>query len=514
LRMGRHGAGVPSSQKRPIAELKTRHVRQLLRTPTLPKKDQMKTIRLLIPVFLALSLALGAAPAGAAGASMGYIALVTRPAADPQTPVALQAAQAYDELAPALLAAQQSGYIADFRPELAVGIVMVRFGSTVGAASLAAGMLGVPVYGSSRDALNQVPQQPQASGGVSATAISASFNVYLFDSCFSGSVPVNSHIIAVLRDPSGNVVAKTELNEQDDGSSDGSFSACFDSSTQNEVDPGYKVTFKVYDTAGGTQLGAFTSGVPNIKFKSVNKTNAVISGTATAGKHFCIGWSQPRLDSANSYATNNTSTCGTVNSSSQWSGDVSSGTIRGGAYLDLVLRQTSNIKFTQYMFASYIWCQLRGVHCAIYGFPFQSALLNVTHSGVVYKFTGSADAHGRFPVELRNHNGLPFITKPGDKVSGTDVATYSLPAISINTFDFTNDIVSGKAPASRYFSLFVSTYSHGQHTYWAKSNSSGNFSVDTSAYVDLVGDETSQAELTYVDRSTGNTSDVTRAYVP
>jgi hypothetical protein len=512
--MGRHGAGVPSSQKRPIAELKTRHVRQLPRTPILPKKDQMKTIRLLIPVFLALSLAVGAAPAEAAGASMGYIALVSGADANPQLPLAAQAAQAYDELAPALLAAQQSGYIADFRPELAAGIVMVRFGSTVGAASLAAGILGVPVYGTSRDALDRVPLKMQASAGVSATAISASFNVNLFDSCFSGSVPVNSHIIAVLKTSAGSVVAKTEFNEQADGHADGKFSACFDSSTQNEVDPGYTVNFKVYSSAGGSLLGSFSSSVPNIKFKSLNKSTAVISGSATAGKHFCIGWSQPKLDAANGKSTNNTSTCGTVNSSSQWSGDVSSGSIRGGAYISLVLNQTANIKFTHYMFAAYGWCQLGGIHCALYGFPWQSASMDVTHASVTYNFTGTGDAHGRFPVELRNKNGLPFNMKAGDQFDGTNVAWYTLPALSINAFDFANDVISGKTPASKYFNLFVSTYSHGKRNFWVGSNSSGNFSVDTTAYINLVSNETSQAEITYVDPKTGNTTNFTRAYAP
>jgi hypothetical protein len=95
------------------------------------------------------------------------------------------------------------------------------------------------------------------------------------------------------------------------------------------------------------------------------------------------------------------------------------------------------------------------------------------------------------------------------------VALYTLPNLVINAFDFTGDIVSGRAPANKYFDVWAQTYSSPDwEPYWAGSDGSGNFSVVTDPPIDLDSIETSEAEIYYQDKPTGNVTDLTRVYAP
>jgi hypothetical protein len=473
-------------------------------------EDKMKTLRFLILIVFVLSLFLSAAPTQAAGESLVYVALVTRP--NSQAPLAIQAQREFRRLAPGLLAAQQSGQLIDFNTELRAGILMLRLaGRADEAADAASRMFGRPVYRNVHDALRTVPRQlpnRQGAGG----AISAQFWVNVYESCFSGDVPINAHVIAILRDELNVVQAKAQLNEQDDGSADGFFFECFDWSNYNEVAPGYKVTFKVFDTAGGTLLGAFTSIAPAISFTSLNKTTAQIGGTGPANKAFDLYWGQPKLNAAGQYSSN--SVPGTISAAKTWSGDVSAGKIRGGAYIDVTVYQTANIAFTLSMTAPHIYCQLGGNYCEITGFPFQALTLQITKGATTYTFSGRGNSGGWFYAELITPAGLPIKIKAGDKVQGTSVPLYTQPALLLNASDFTNDIVSGKAPLNRFFDVWVDTYSSSWNFYWAGSNAAGNFSVDTTADVDLLSTETSTTEIYYIDFVTGNTTDFARPYAP
>jgi hypothetical protein len=470
----------------------------------------MKTLRFLIFAVFVLSLALSAAPARASGQSLVYLPLVTR--ANPQVPVEIQAQREFQRLAPKLLAAQQSGQLVDFNPEFRAGILMLRLpGRADEAANAATRMFGRAVYSHVRDALQAVPRLAPARQ--IDTVINAHFYVALYDNCFDSYVPTNSHVIAILKDNANVVLAKVQFNEQDDGNANGYIWSCFDWSSYNEVVPGYKVTFKVFDGPGGTLLGTFTAAAPQTTFTSLNKTTAQVAGTGPAGKAFDLFWSQPRLNAAGTYASNTVS--GTVSGARTWSGDVSAGRIRGGAYISLTLYQTTNVAFWRSIRVPYTYCVLGGNYCEIAGFPFQTLALNVTKGGTTYRFSGRANAWGWYWVNMYNNAGTPIRLSPGDKVQGTNVALYTQPLLSFNAFNFVNDVISGKAPANRFFDVYIDTYSHGGWWwYWRGSNATGNFSVDTTAQFDLVGTETSEAEIYYIDPVTGNGTDFTRAYAP
>ena len=470
----------------------------------------MKTLRFLILMVFVLSLALSAVPARAAGESVVYMALVTR--SDQGAPVAAQAQAEFRRLGPALSSAQQAGQLVDFKPEFRAGILMLRFaGRADEAAGAAARMFGRPVYRDVHDALRAVAQQ--APTREISTAITPQFFVGAYDNCFDGSVPVNSHIIAILADNTGVVLAKSESDEQDDGSADGQFFDCFDWSSYNEVIPGYRVTFKVYNAPGGTLLGSFLAIAPFLTFTSVNKATAQAAGTGPANKPFNLFWAQPKLDASHGWVTNSVN--GTISAAGAWSGDVSTGAIRGGAYLSVTVQQTPRIAFYRSTSVAHIACQLGGNYCEISGLPNQLLTLKVTKGATVYTFSGRAAPWGWFWVNMYTPAGLPILIKPGDKVQGTGVALYTQPLLNFNPFNFVGDIVSGKAPPNKFFDVYVYTYSNG-YWYWygAGSNATGGFAVDTTANFDLKPTETSEAEIWYTDPASGNNTDFTRAYAP
>src|SRR5687767_10980440 len=173
-------------------------------------ENRMKIFRFLILTLFILSLCLSAAPVRAAGESLVYMALVTQP--NSQAPLAVQAQMEFRRLAPMLLAAQQSGQLIDFNTEIRAGIVMLRFaGRADEAADTATRMFGRPVYGNVNDALRAAPR-PVRTRDASAAAITAQFYIDAYESCFWGEVPVDSHIIAILKDNLGVVQAKTRVN--------------------------------------------------------------------------------------------------------------------------------------------------------------------------------------------------------------------------------------------------------------------------------------------------------------
>jgi hypothetical protein len=470
----------------------------------------MKTLHFLILIVFILSLCLNAAPVQAAGESLLYMALVAQP--NSQAPVAVQAQMEFRRLAPVLLSAQRLGQLIDFNTELRAGILMLRFaGGADEAADSATRMFGRPVYSNVNDALRAVPR-PRPTQIVSA-AVDAHFSIDAYESCFWGNAPVNSHIVAILKDNANVVQAKTRLNEQDDGFDDGFFNGCFDWSYDNQVYPGYRVLFRVYDAPGGTLLGGFSAVAPTLTFTSLNKTTAQVAGTGPAGKTFDLYWGQPKLNAAHQWAENTVS--GTISAAKTWSGEVSAGKIRGDAYISVGVHPTANISFYRDMLAPRIFCRLGGNFCDIHGLPFQSLTLKIIQGATTYTFSGRATAWGWFGVDLHTAAGLPIKIRAGDKVEGTNVALYTQPALTLNAFDFTNDVISGKAPPSKFFDVGVDTDSTDEwHWYWAGSNATGNFSVDTTADFDLVSTELSEAELWYTDPLTGNITGAFRVYAP
>jgi hypothetical protein len=373
------------------------------------------------------------------------------------------------------------------------------------------------VYSDVHQALRAVPHErpAQPAGGVSPAVISAHFYLFLYESCFSGSVPVDAHVIAVLKDNAGNLLAKRQFNEQDDGASDGEFWTCFDWSSFHELFPGYRVTFKVYGAPGGALLGTFNAPVPNIRFTGLNKAQAQVSGTGPAGKAFTLWWSQHRLNAAGTWAGNTVN--GTITPGGTWFADVSTGSIRGGAQLYLRVEQTPAVSVDLSMHAPNIYCQLRGPYCSIYGFPLQTLTIQLKKGATTYTRSGQADSRGWLGVPFRTATGAPIVVQPGDMVAGTNVAWYTQPALTFNAFNFAGDIISGTAPPSKYFWIWVHAYGWGPdwwHGYWKGSSAAGAFAVDTTADYNLVSTETSEAEIWFMHPATGNETDFTRVYAP
>jgi hypothetical protein len=203
-----------------------------------------------------------------------------------------------------------------------------------------------------------------------------------------------------------------------------------------------------------------------------------------------------------------------TSASGAWSDDVSSGSIRGGANIDVTVRQTAQISFHRGMRASKVFCFLGGNYCDIFGFPFQTLTLKVTHAGTTYTFTGRADTGGFLAISLLNSSGNPIVVKAGDQVQGTNVALYTEPTLTFNPPDFANDIVSGKAPANRFFIMWITPSSQDELLPWVGSNSSGVFSVDTTASLDLVDTETLRTGIVYINKTNGNDTAISANYAP
>jgi hypothetical protein len=274
------------------------------------------------------------------------------------------------------------------------------------------------------------------------------------------------------------------------------------------------VTFKIYDVAGGTLLESYAPTVPTVKFTSITKSSAVVAGTGPANKLYDIYFWQPNLNQIGDWV-NRGFLARTINGSGAWSQDVYSGSIRGGAWVEIDVHQSPNVIFIRMMQAPYIYCQLGGNYCGISGFAFQTSQLKVTRGSTVYTFNGKFDAWGWFAASVQDANGVPLLLSSGHKAQGTSVALYTLPNLVINAFDFTGDIVSGRAPANKYFDVWAQTYSSPDwEPYWAGSDGSGNFSVVTNPPIDLDSIETSEAEIYYQDKPTGNVTDLTRVYAP
>jgi hypothetical protein len=429
-------------------------------------------------------------------------------------PLAAQAQMEFEKMAPALMAAKQSGYLLDFQPEFRAGILKLRFSGTSVAPMAVAGMMERPIYDSIHEAIAVVPHQPVPAERVSAAVTSSQFTMNLFGSCFLGSVPINAHVIATMKDSAGNLKARSEFNEQDDGA-DGSFWRCFDWSGFNSIVPGYKLTFKVYDTyPGGTLLETRTATAPTVKFTSIIKSSAVVAGTGPANKAYDMWFTQRVLNAANDWVQNFHS--GTIDGSGAWSKDVYSGSIRGGSSIDIYVHQTANITFVRGMTAPSIYCLLQGNYCDISGFAFQTSQLKVTHSGTTYTYNGKFDSGGWFRASLETSSGAPIIIRAGDKVQGTSVALYTLPSLTIDPINFADDLITGKAPANKYFNVWVQAYSAPGwwNFYYAGSDGSGNFAVDTTADFNLKSSETSEVEIYNQDKSTGNSVDFVRVYGP
>jgi hypothetical protein len=457
----------------------------------------MKVLRsVFVVLFISTLFVVPAQARGSAG--YGFVALVNQ--ADPSMPLIMQAQHAYRRLLPGLLAAQKSGMILAYEPDLSAGILKIEYAADARTA-MPAGLRGLDNI---QAAVALVPHKMPA--GVkpqtSTLLITPIFEMDLFSSCFSAAgLGTSSHILGKLSDKTGRVVA----NYVGDADTSGYLYSCFDySGPYSYAVPGYKVVFNIYDPASAP-LGAFSATIPQITFTAFNKNTSVVAGSAPKNKPYSIEWYHPNLDASETYT--DVTLGGMVPANGLWSVDFGTTKLRGNDLVMILATQNPVFQFGRYFYIPSTYCIPGSNFCAISGFPQQAARLNITHAGVTRTFKGKFNNRGEFDVELVNASGAPISMKAGDKISGTGIAAYKLPSLTAIA-DFASDAVNGKAPTSKYFRVWVKDVSASNwYSRWANSNASHNYAVDFSSSLDLKPGMPLTLEVDYLDPVSGNESD-------
>lgn len=462
----------------------------------------MRVLRILFTVMFMTALFAIPAQAKATG-EYRFLALVTQ--ADPATPSAVQAQHAFQRLLPELLAAQRSGAILTYQPQFNSGILAIQF---------AAGMRGAaPVALQGLDTIKAAaalvphPTSPAAKLGALLTP---TFVLYQNESCFFGAnLGANSHVVGVMSDTTGRAVTSFV------GDADvlGGIYSCFDDSgPYSYVIPGYTVTFNVYDSTP-TLLGTFSAKVPNITFSAFNSATSVITGSGPKNKSYQIQWWHSNLDAGKTSV--NLVETGAIHANGKWSVDFGTQKFRGGDYFEMAVAQNPNFYFARYFDVPYIYCNPGSNYCSLAGFPSRSALLKITHAGITHTFTGQFNTTGWFSVNLVDSIGAPISLKAGDKIAGTGVpASLTLPILTAVP-NYATDVVSGKAPASRYFNVWVKDIIAGYwSSKWVGSTAAGNYSADFTSIVTLSPGSPYTIEVDTIDKATGNEADMYKSVVP
>jgi hypothetical protein len=280
--------------------------------------------------------------------------------------------------------------------------------------------------------------------------------------------------------------------------SSGNLSSCFDGSYSKLI-PGYIVNFKFYSSSG-TFLKAVTGTIPRFTVTKFDMLNAVISGTASAGKALDFFWSHPNLDAANTVLQ--VSKSGTASSTGKWSVDFGSQAMRGNDYFSVSYSITQTfIAFNQFWLPS-LSCGIRSNSCVLTAIPNSSVSLSITHAGVMHTFTGKTDNTGFFYGYLVDGNQEPIFLSAGDVISGTGATSYKLPNLTAVSHPTTGKI-TGMAPANSYFVVaFRKLGMNDWNWRWVHSDSAGNYSADFSS----VGIPTSPItiHIDHTNKVTGN----------
>jgi hypothetical protein len=465
----------------------------------------MKLARiLLVAVFM-----LSAAATSAAEASdrvVGFVPLLPR--VDPNAPIAMQAQDALDSMMPRLLAAQKRGEILRFSPSLSVGVLKVLYTSAADTSMLFAGR---PVYADMQHAVDSLelpraaPPAPASGPGAEAAAY---LHFYLFNNAFYGfNFPAGAHLIGVLKDKTGRLVSVADTYANSNGEVNGDFTW---NGSYGDVLPGYTVQFRVLN--GIQLLATYQAVAPSMRFTDIDKVNSIMSAAGPANKPVGGYWFHRKWDASNSYLSAVKS--GTSSATGTWSLDFGSVPLRGHDLLDTWVAVNANFVFGRFMSVPYIWCELGGNYCAIYGFASTPAALHIVHAGTSYNFSGRFSALGWFSSSLETATGEPIFLVPGDSASGTSVPAYSFPNLTAFV-NYTSDVISGKVPANKYFNLWA--YVLATNTYYfvySHSDSLGNYASDFTSQIDLQALRPMTAEIFYVNPVTGNTLDYLKSFAP
>ena len=454
----------------------------------------MKALRLLFTMIFLSGLFVVPAQAKAKG-GYHFLPLVTQ--ANTGISLETQARQAFNRLAPQLLAAQKNGTIVAFEPDLSAGILKVEYAAGADAA-VPAGLQGLDDINA---AAALVPHTASA-GPVNNLVIAPTFMMVLYSSCFSATgLGANSHIIGSLRDKSGRVVTNLSVTAKPTG---GLF-ACFDSSGSfSELIPGYKMTFNIYDPSS-TLLGTYVELVPSITFSGLNEVTSVVSGSGPKHKAFEIDWWHSNQDAGNT--TLFVTKTGTTSGAGKWSTDFGSTKIRGNDEIRIFVTQDAVFTFQRYWYTPATYCMPGSGYCGLNGFPAQPARLTFVHAGVSHTYTGQFDAGGWFGTLLVDNTGGPIFLTAGDTISGSGITTYKLPNLTAVP-NYATDVVNGKSPANKYVDTWAKDVTNlVRSEVWTKSNAAGYYSSDYNSLLTLQAGAPYSFEVFYTDPVSGNETD-------
>lgn len=475
----------------------------------------MKSLRILLTLLIAVSvfMSVRVAPATAAQEEeVGYIRLLSEKSLSSEfnqgmdakmarTIIAARARESFERIMPKMLDAQRSGLILDFKPELDFGMVRIKYATGV---NLSAVLPGFQVFSKAKEAILMVPVQQYQDVSAALTYYPNFFNS-IYGSCYDVyGLLDNYRAVAILKNQAG----KTLAISQAIADSNGHAWDCFDSWTTADVKPGLKIIYKIYRPDGSLR-STFSRLVPGgIAITAINKVESKVSFKGPAGKSYNVIWYHPNLNSTNTYILNILP--GTFPTTGTATRDMGTVRFRGGDYLGVEVK-LSRFTFSRAMWVPSIRCDINDDYCFLDGFAFKSTTITVVQNGITYKKTGRSDAWGSFYAYFTDASGLPMTFKPGDKVSGTGVPTWTLPTLTANIV-YTTDVVRGKAPKSRFFELWVySMVTSSWYYKWTGSNTLGNYQKDFTSMIDLKIDEPYYVEIWYIDKATGNTTD---AYFP
>jgi hypothetical protein len=446
----------------------------------------MKKLSVLL-VFCFLLSSIGISTVSAQDLQTGYIPLLT-PGYDTTIPRAELSHQQFQLLLPELMEAKQKGEIASFEPDYFAGFVKVTYSSD----SIAGNGISPLAVGDPQQAFVPVPSNPGSDNSVSPVSTYApKITIHLYSSCVDMSVlGAGSHVQGTLK-TSSRVIA----NLDGFADSNGNLSTCFASN----VIPGYVVNFKIY-TPGGSLLKTVTGTAPRFSITKFDMPNAVVSGTAAAGKALDFFWSHPNFDAANTYLA--VSKSATASSTGKWSVDLGSQAMRGNDFLALTQTVNSNLVAENDFWSPSLSCILGSNFCILAAIPNSQVSLIITHAGVTHTLTGKADNSGNFYGYLVDGNQEPIFLSVGDSISGTGAIAFKLVNLTAAPHPSTG-IITGVAPANNY--LAVSFQPLGAATWnnkWVHSDSAGNYSANFSS----VGIPTGPINysVNYISKATGD----------
>lgn len=459
----------------------------------------MKTLRLLITLVISLTFLIIPVHAQEEMERTGFIVLVRQ--AETNTPFFAQTNKAFNQLKPRLKLLKHQGIISDFDANLETGMVSLKYAANADLGSLKDFEILTDIHA----AAAQVPPiRPSAS----AEASGPRFVIYPYDNCFFvDNLATDSYLTVTLINQSGEKIAYTADSA---GISNHVFD-CFSSlEGAKSVLPKYKLVYKVYASQGGALKGTYSITVPYYQVTNIDQKSGLIQGIGPAGKEIQVAWYHDNLDASNS--SSYFSTTAPISTSKTWSIQASPASLRGGDYLSLAIDYSSQIRFVFDQAVPYIGCALGMDSCGLNGYRFKNVTVQVTQAGATYTRSGNSNIKGEFYAPFIDNAGQPLSLKPGAKVAATGTLTSSLPTLT-GVINFTSDQVKGKAPANKYFDVWV-LYDYEWYHAWAKSDSAGNYVADFSSKVNLTPSGDLIIEIDYTDPVTGIDVYTLNQYVP